>query len=61
MAENGEKEALCLHMLSNNGDRDFLVACAYPTKQMFAEMRRNAIVLMCRNAPHTFSFSLLRK
>lgn len=48
-------------MLSNNGDRDFLVACAYPTKQMFAEMRRNAIVLMCRNAPHTFSLSLLRK
>lgn len=47
-------------MLSNNGDRDFLVACAYPTKQMFAEMRRNAVVL-CRNAAHTFSLSLLRK
>lgn len=48
-------------MLSNNGDKDFLVACAYPSKQMFAEMRRNAVVLMCRNAPHTFSLSLLRK
>lgn len=24
-------------------------------------MRRNAVVLMCRNAPHTFSLSLLKK